>query len=173
MPQQKITLKIPRELNHSQREAVADKAIDWIISRTNRGIDKNGDRFTPYSKSYAGSKNFSIAGKTKGLVNLRLTGELHNGLQLLGHSAGRIVIGYKDGSGANDKAQWAAASDNGPVREFLGLSQDRLDRIVREVATDTQGQQVNSILDNLLSGLSGDNIDILDLVEFAFPDAES
>jgi hypothetical protein len=112
---------------------LGELVIDRIKERTDNGLDINNKPFAPYSKSYAGSKDFSIAGKTKGNVNLQLTGEMLRSLELLEHSTGSITIGYKVGTSENDKAAWAVASDNGPSRRFVGLPEKDLDLLIKQV----------------------------------------
>lgn len=130
--QQKFTVNIPVELNASERLELAELIIDHVYERTDSGLDVNNKSFTPYAKSYSKSKDFRLAGKSN-VVNLQLTGEMMRSLEVINHTSGEITIGYETGTEENDKAAWAAASDNGPSREFLGISDKTLNLLIKSI----------------------------------------
>lgn len=128
-PAQRFTFKVPDEFDAFDREAIAEEVIEYIRQRTEEGRDINGAPFAPYSKSYINSLEFEIAGKSPYEVNLRLTGDMMESIKLITHSTGSVTIGFEPGE-ENDKAAWAAASDNGPSRRFLGVMEDELEDII-------------------------------------------
>lgn len=132
-PQQKFIIDIPVEFDEVERQKIAELSVQRIVARTDVGIDKTGKRFSPYSASYVNSLDFKIAGKNRNEVNLQLTGDMINSLQILESKPGKIILGYNEGTIENDKAAWAAASDNGPSRKFLGLKPEELELILAEV----------------------------------------
>lgn len=145
--QQKVTINISRELNAQQRIRFSELAIEKIQTRTRSGLDIEGVRFQQYSASYKDSIDFDIAGKT-GTVNLEQTGDMLDSIELLGHGTGFVVLGYEAGTLANDKAAWAAASDNGASRRFLGLSEDDRAAIENTVKADSLDNNVRGLLNN-------------------------
>ena len=56
-----------------------------------------------------------------------------NSLEVLDSQSGTLSIGFSDPEAAK-KAEWAAASDNGPSRKFLGVSDKELSTILGEYA---------------------------------------
>lgn len=66
-----------------------------------------------------------------------------NSIELISHRSGEIEIGFTNEE-ASQKAEWAEADDNGPVRRFLGLSEEErssllsnfpvTDRTLREIS---------------------------------------
>jgi hypothetical protein len=76
----------------------------------------NGNLFAGYSKNYD---------KT-GRVDLTVTEQMLNSLELLSHGPGFIRVGFSNTS-ANNKARWAQnpygqAAGARPAREFVGIS---------------------------------------------------
>ena len=145
MAQNKITLNLPSNLSYTERERIADLAIERIRERTNKGVDMHGEAFRAYSQTYRDSDNYKNAHKS-GLVNLRLTNEMMNDLEQLGDSPNAVTIGFEAGSDANDKASWAKASDNGPRREFLGINQAELQDIISQVKGETSRTNVTQLV---------------------------
>ena len=136
-PQLKKRLNIPRDFDSGQRRSLANKVILFIQERTSRGLDIEGNSFAPYSESYVDSKDFSLAGKSKSRVNLRLTDEMMESIELLDHGVGYIVIGFEANSEANNKAVWNQRSDNGPSRMFLGVNDADLERLISQVRVES------------------------------------
>lgn len=139
MPQQKVKIEIPSDLPPAAREELADLVIEHIIDRTNRGIDKNGSKFPGYSKDYVKSLDFKIAGKSKGKVNLQLSGDMLAALDLLNHKKGAIVIGYEKGTEENDRAEgnilgsYGRSPDPNKARDFLGIKERKLKELIAYV----------------------------------------
>lgn len=120
--------------------------------RTLEGRDLEGNKFAPYSKRYKESKDFQIAGKSS-TVDLRLTHEMMNSLEVLESGAGSITIGFTNPE-AGKKAEWAEASDNGPSRKFMGVTDAELSSILKQYAAPTVATRglAEEILRRLLSG---------------------
>lgn len=135
-PQKYKRIEIPSDLDETDRLQVAQKVIQRIVERTDDNTDVNGRRFQNYSESYSKSLDFKIAGKDRKDPNLRLSSDMLESIQVLSHGPGYVTVGYNEGTAENDKANWAEASDNGPSRKFLGISETDLDIIVGEVKAD-------------------------------------
>lgn len=167
--QQKVTIQVPLDLDANARAVIADRIIDFILKRTDKGLDKNNKPFKQYSEQYVNSLDFKIAGKSKSKVNLKLTGDMLTDLEVLDTSVtGFITIGFLPGTEENDKAAWQRNNTRSyfPKRDFLGITQKDLDAIVRrykqenplESVVDTAIQeQAQSILSGILGGIFGNS----------------
>jgi hypothetical protein len=117
-----------------EREAIAVEIIDKIRDRTKDGKDKRGNAFAPYSKEYKNSQNFSIAGKDS-KVNLTLSGDMLDSMEIISNSAGKVVIGYGPDNNEQGKAEGNILGTYGqdhkvaPKRDFLGISARELKEI--------------------------------------------
>lgn len=128
----KTKIKIPKKYSPDEREAIALELIEKIVERTQKGKDKNGDKFPAYSKSYKDSLNFKIAGKSS-KVDLTLSGDMLADMQLLNHKSGEIVIGYENGTESNAKAEGNILGTYGKrvpnpsrAKDFLGIRKEEL-----------------------------------------------
>lgn len=137
MPQQKVKIEIPEHLKPSQRKELADLIIEHIVDRTQRGLDKDGRKFGPYSKAYTESLDFKNAGKRKGKVDLTLSGDMLAALSLLNEKKGALTVGYERGAEENGRVEGLRTGDyggnRGPVRDFLGLKRSKIKELVKEV----------------------------------------
>lgn len=147
MAQQKKVINIDKSIKPAQRKAIAQDIIEFIINRTQKGFDKNGKQFKGYKSSYIESAAFKQAGKTR-LVDLTLSGEMMNSLELLNQRSGSITIGYdKNKKELNGKVEGNRKGTYGnklPVqkpRDFLGLSNTALKRITRDFKREDDGEQ--------------------------------
>ena len=128
MAWQKVRIDIPDRFGPADREMIAAEIIEFIVERTRfEGRNKNNRPFTRYSKEYAKAK-----GVSRSDVDLTVSGEMLDELDIISHRKGSILIGYENGTESNDKATWAKASDNGPVRDFLGITKKAVREIVRD-----------------------------------------
>lgn len=124
--QWKFDLEISEKYTKEEREAIAQETIDFIVERTQKGLDKNNSNFKPYSKSYKNSLNFKIAGKGAG-VDLTLSGDMLSAIKALRDTKGKITIGFDKGL-ENDKAEGNILGTYGqpkpvaPPRDFLGIT---------------------------------------------------
>lgn len=137
----KLELEIPETLKPNQRQAIAQEIVDFIVQRTQKGLDVKGNAWTgkrgEYSKAYAESLDFKIAGKKKGKVDLTLSSEMLNDLEIIKTAKGKIELGYKRGNPSYGKAEGnilgTYGSDTpirGKSRPFLGISKEKLVEIV-------------------------------------------
>lgn len=136
---QKVTIKIPRELDDDARAQLADDIIEYMRRRTEKGLDKNNDRFPSYSKAYINSLEFKIGGKSPSKVNLTLSGDMLAALTLLEDAPGKLVIGFEKGSTENARADGnirGTYGNDSPIkggkyaRDFLGIAADDLEQIL-------------------------------------------
>ena len=140
--QQKVKVKIPKAYKPNARRAIAQQIIDFIVNRTGRGrgIDNKpwGGKAGSYSQSYKDSLDFKNAGKTN-TVNLELSSDMLNSLELLSSKRGEITLGYAAGDPINDKVEGNRLGTYGqkkPIpgkaRDFLGIRKEDLNRILKK-----------------------------------------
>lgn len=140
MTQQKVTLEIPDDLKPKEREDLAFAILEHIRERTasGTGLNSAGTRlkdFPKYSKSYIKSLDFRIAGKGS-TVNLTLSGDMLDAMDLLKHKKGELTIGFERGSEENARAEgnilgsYGGAPNAAKARNFLGVTRSELKMIV-------------------------------------------
>lgn len=126
-------IQIPKHLKPSQRELLGEEIVDFIINRSAAGLDKNNRKFKKYSKAYADMK-----GVNEGDVDLVLTGEMMESLQLLNHRNGELMIGYDKEDDINAKAEGNITGSYGgdpnpkKARDFLGITKKDLYSILKD-----------------------------------------
>lgn len=126
----------------AQREAIAIEVMDKIIARTQQGKDKNGNKFAPYSKGYKDSVNFKIGGKSSS-VDLTLSGDMLDSMEIVKNGP-KVEIGYSAGNPERGKAEgnilgtYGQSKPTAPARDFLGIQESELDRILRKYPSGTQ-----------------------------------
>ena len=136
MAWQRAKVAIPKRFGPTERMAIAQEVIDFIVQRSKSGKAINGSRFPAYSPGYRNSLDFKIAGKGS-KVDLTLSGEMLDSIQLLSDKSGEITIGFdKSDTKLNGKAegnQLGTYGHNTPLkgraRPFLGISADDLKKI--------------------------------------------
>lgn len=121
-----FTVFIDVNYDASERRAIGEAIIDYVVNRTKRGRGIDGEAFTnregkkSYSKAYQGHRDFDIGGKSSSPINLTLTGDMLASIEILDSSlAGRVVIGIPDGENA-DKARYMREKGY----DFLGISEN-------------------------------------------------
>lgn len=170
MAQRIFNIQVPIDMDGSTRLILAQEVIDKIKDNVSQGIDASGKVFSgvkkknTYAASYVSSPQFSAAGKRQSPINLRLSGDMMDTLDVIDHGPGYIDIGYEDGSAENEKAGWAIDGNRyTPARNFLGLS--GVDDIVSEyeqiadedaLTSEIIDQEItDKNIDTILGGLFG------------------
>lgn len=125
----------------SVSEAFAQALIDRMVERTQEGRDVNGKLFPKYSNSYAQSLAFKVFGKSKGNVNMTLTGDMLASIEP-DIDQGKIKLSVT----GSDNILKAFAHMTGykghpvlegkPKREFFGVSDADLEKIKRKFIPD-------------------------------------
>ena len=158
-----------------EREAIAIEVIDKIIKRTRQGKDKNGDKLDgKYSKGYEQSQAFKIGGKSKGKIDLTLSGDMLDSIEILKNSK-KVEIGFQKGSVENGKAdgniRGTYGQDKpipGKARDFLGISDSELQSILRKYPKDSDKAQQRAkelLIKNKESDRLSGKVDVADLEE--------
>jgi len=138
MAWQKTRFDLPDDLPPSVREAIGRDILQRIQERAineNKGHNPETGRdkkFPGYSKEYAKAK-----GSSRGDVDLVLSGDMFSEMDILSHKKGSVLIGFKNGTESNSKAEgnqvgsYGKSPDPSKARPFLGLTKKDLDEIVR------------------------------------------
>lgn len=128
----------------SLREAIGGAIIERIQTRTSAGTSmtfsadgagRTGRLKSPYSKSYAKSDEFKAFGKSKGKVNMTLTGDMLNLMDITKQTGNSITIGWDD-TEENNKAFNHSVGDTVPKRPFFGVSKGELKAIKKDFSKD-------------------------------------
>lgn len=128
-----------------EREAIAIEVINKIVKRTQSGVDKEGNSFPGYTKEYEKQKKKITSA---GTVNLTLTEDMLDSLQILKNSSGKVTIGYEKGSVENAKADGNIRGTYGQnransskARDFLGISESELSTILKKYPKQSERSQ--------------------------------
>lgn len=134
----KKEILLPSDYSDDDAQTVAEEVLNFIINRTKSGKGSDGEKFPGYSKSYMNSLDFKIAGKSK-KVNLTLSSEMLDSLEILEAKEGKIVFGYPEGSEMNARAEgnilgsYGGRANPDKARNFLQLSGNELSKILKTV----------------------------------------
>jgi len=140
-------VSIPKDYTPEERRAIAAEIIDYVISRTESGLDKGNRKFQKYSKAYAKEK-----GQTN--VDLKLSEEMLFEMSLLKTPNGLIRIGYNGDSDVVGKVEGNVLGTYGndrPVtkgRNFLGITKSDLRTILKDYPIrdkEARQERVNAI----------------------------
>jgi hypothetical protein len=136
--QNTYTAFIDPRYTFAQRRQIGEAIVGFIKKRAGNKKGIGGARFKNYEKSYADSKEFKLAGKTRNNPNLKLFGQMLDNLKVLDVSlAGRVVVGFDANTRSNDKSVWV--EDKG--FRFVGLSKDELTFITARFTIPTVTDQ--------------------------------
>jgi len=128
----------------SLKEAIGGAIIERIRERSSAG---NGMSFggsgrgtpvklkPPYSKEYSDSLDFKAFGKSRGNVNMTLTGDMLGLMDVIQIDGNKITIGWNDAE-ENAKAFNHSVGDTVPRRPFFGVSKTELQEIKKEFGSE-------------------------------------
>ena len=126
---------ISKKYSKEQRLAIASDIVEYIRDRASRG-EVPGKK--TYSKGYADSLDFRIAGKSESKVDMTLSGDMLTELDILGEKSGEILIGYDRSSDQYGKAEgnilgsYGGKANKKNARPFLNLT----DKEIRDILKD-------------------------------------
>lgn len=140
----------------AERKQIGIEIVNYIVDRTKNGQGIGKKPFKPqYSKTYVKTPEFEIAGKSRGDVNLTLSGDMLSSLEVINTSIiGRIVIGLT-GQHENDKSVWLEEKGF----KFLGLTDKELNSILADFGVPEREIQPadisESFVESFIRGLRG------------------
>lgn len=135
--QQKVTIRIPDDLRPDERQEFAEGVIEYIRqrSRDGTGVRKVGRGFSLYQFPAYTEKYAKRKGQSK--VDLTLSEEMLESIELLRHKRGEITIGFQRGTDVNAKAEGnqigsygKPRGDPSKARRFLGLTSDERETLL-------------------------------------------
>lgn len=114
--------------NEAERKRIGIEIINYIVERTKNGVGIGKKDFkSKYSSNYTKTAEFKIADKTPKDVNLTLSGDMLDAIEVLETSTGRIQIGFKTAF-ENDKSVWVERKGF----RFLGVTDKELNQILKD-----------------------------------------
>lgn len=155
-PPLRRTIVVDPGFSAEQRRAIGEEILLFIKTRSKRGKAVGGgpllgpDNDGRYSKNYVETREFKAAGKSKGKVNLTLTGDMLNGMDVISTSAGQIVIGFPD-SDVNDKAVFMQEKGY----NFFGISEAEKQTILSKFKLNKIPSIDQNIVKTFLRGIIG------------------
>lgn len=167
----KKEILLPADYDAEDAHTVAEEILNFIVERSKKGYGSDGDKFPGYSASYMKSNSFKLGGKSS-KVNLTLSGEMLDSLEVLQAKRGKIVIGFPKDSEMNGRAEGNILGTYGTskpnpdkARNFMELSGKELAKIIRELDILPKDIQ-NQIVKDAKAGA----IDIIDRFQFQVDD---
>jgi hypothetical protein len=106
---------------------IAQECIDYIKERTEKGLALGGQEKlkSPYSPDYAKSQAFNAAGKSKSKVNMRLSGDMLESIDIEEETNTGFKIAIVDEDQV-PKAFNHQVGDTVPRRAFFGITAEEL-----------------------------------------------
>jgi len=145
------SISIPSGLSDAFKRELGERILVEVRDRTARGIDKAGKPFKGYAKSYD---------KT-GTVNLSQTGDTLAELDIISIGSTAITIGYPishENAGQVHGIVTGEYGNKNPVtarRDFIGLPQSVVKRIVAEIKSEPEFKEVREDRDSIVAGILG------------------
>lgn len=151
---------LPKTLKPKERKQIAEVVINHIINRTAAGYKINEkDKFPKYTAKYA-----DIKGVGQSDVDLILSGEMLESIELVSEKSGEIVIGYKSPSDelagkveGNRTGSYGGEPNKKKARDFLGIDPGTLETLISAFEEDIDtgsntpgGFDAEEILNDLL-----------------------
>lgn len=134
-------INISKKYSEDERQAIAFEIISYIQERTKKGKGKGNKKWQgragKYSKEYKDSLDFKNAGKGS-TVNLTLSGDMLDSLDLLEDTNGQLTIGISEDDPDHGKAEGNIRGSYGKpkgskakARDFLGLEKSEIQGILK------------------------------------------
>jgi hypothetical protein len=149
-------IPISRRYTDDEREAIAFDIISYIRDRSKSGKGKDGKKFPKYSKEYKESLEFKIAGKSKNKVDLTLSGDMLDSIELLDDSKGELRIGLSEDDVDHGKAEGNIRGTYGQAkgslakaRDFLAISKNEVNKILKNYPLKDEEKREKSVLSYL------------------------
>lgn len=140
----------------AERNQLGIEIVNYIVNRTKNGQGIGGKPFKQkYSDNYIKTADFRIADKDPADVNLTLTGDMLDSVEVIDSSVvGRIVIGFILDT-ENDKSVYLEEKGY----RFLGLTQGELNNIITKFGPPSNGEAPadisTSLVESFVRGILG------------------
>lgn len=135
-----VKIAIDKSITSDKRREIAHEIIEYIRDRTARGhgrFDRPwGGRAKEYSDSYRKSADFKSKSDKSGTVNLELSSDMLDSIDLLSSKRGELIIGIPTGTKAQRKAEGNilgtyGGRPSGKRRQFLSLGVSEVKNIIK------------------------------------------
>lgn len=149
-------INISKRYNEQEREAIAFEIISYIQERTRDGRGKDGKKWESpadkYTSAYRKSLDFKNAkgGQTK--VDLTLSGDMLDSIDLLEDQSGQLTIGISDSDPDQPKAEGNIRGSYGKpqgkkskARDFLAISKDEVNDILKNFPLKDEEKRTESV----------------------------
>lgn len=146
----KTTIKIPTGLSRERKEQLAQDILSAIVLNAKLGYDKDGNRFTKYTKDYATEKGVGVRD-----VDLTLSGEMLDALKVIKIGRDYIDVGYDGRTKVSGKAEGNILGSYGrtpnpdKARDFLGLPEKAIKLIMQGYELTEEEKKQQYVEDNL------------------------
>lgn len=124
---------LPRTLKEQVGQAIIDSMVDRVLKEEK---SVNGRGMKSYDPDYIASDEFKAYGKSASHVNMKLTGNMMNMLDIKEIDGDTVVIGWKDQENNAKAHGHMTGANNLPKREFFGANQKALDLIKADFIED-------------------------------------
>lgn len=156
-----------REASDSTTELIAEEIINFIVERTKKGKGMDGSSFPSYSTSYKNSDAFKLGGKTS-KVNLTLSGEMLDSIEVIKAKNGKLSYGYSDKNDMSGRAEGNITGsygkpqgDNSKARRFLDISPKEIAKICNII-----GELPENVQKKISKAAKQDAINIIEKFNF-------
>ena len=147
---QRVRFNIPKSISSEDRPEFIDQVVEKMRSNAESGKGRKFDnkstrdglidaykKFPKYSKEYIASLDFKNAGKSPSKVDLTLSGDMIQSLDVVRETANTVEIGFpsdQDGKAdGNIRGTYGTSKpDAKKARNFLGLTTSDYNKIVRK-----------------------------------------
>lgn len=140
-------IEIPTGYTEDERTAIGLEIVRYIRERTLEGKGPGNKSWSgkagKYSESYIKSLNFRIGRKSKGKVNLKLSGDMLEAITLLDQKRGKIKYGVDEGDSEAGKIEGNVRGTygnpdpiSGKARPFLDLTKEEIQKILSRYPID-------------------------------------
>lgn len=133
--QLKIQLPTTIPNNEGLKLKIGNDIIKAIQKRTKSGKNKLGQAFKKYSDSYKKSEAFKAFGKSGSKVNLKLSGDMLDLMEIRKVKGREITIGWDPSDGQDGKVENHINGVTLPKRDFLGIRPKELSTIIKKNKT--------------------------------------
>lgn len=134
------------------RASFAQAIIDYIVDRTHKGLDIDGEKFAAYSQDYVHSDAFRAFDKSKN-VNLEMSGNMLGSIEVLESKGSTVKIGWADEE-ENAKAFNHNTGDTVRKRRFFGVNEKDLAELSKEFKPDFNKSKFDQELLNKIDLIS-------------------
>ena len=141
---QTFEIEIDDNYTAADRETIAEDMIDEIVDNTIGGKDRHGKPMVALSKDYKTFKK-KVTGYSK--ADLKFSGEMLGSLRFIKSKSGKgkITVGFKGGTTQNAKAKGHITGDVGKVRDFLGLPDSDIQKVLAQYPVDDKEAKKKAI----------------------------